>query len=197
MMERGSLRGRPFAILPGQYFDTETGLHQNWHRDYDPGIGRYLQSDPIGLRGGLSTYGYAYQNPGKFIDPMGLAGTTTHGLRRCSPGDSCETLMDKMNKLVDSLKERRQEMEGFSTTGQRWMDYTGHAIQIWQQNRMLEECQRLYSAHQPPCCDSAPQYDAFPLPAWRPPVYIDDETQQDLAAAAAMALAVPILLAAP
>ena len=41
--------------LPGQYFDAETGLHQNWNRDYAPGIGRYVQADPIGLAGELIT----------------------------------------------------------------------------------------------------------------------------------------------
>ena len=56
----------------GQYKDEETGLHYNYFRDYDPSLGRYLQSDPIGLYGGFNTYGFAYQNPVMNIDPYGL-----------------------------------------------------------------------------------------------------------------------------
>lgn len=59
--------------FPGQWFQAETGLHQNWHRDYDPTTGRYLQADPLGLVDGPSVYGYARQSPVRYTDPRGEA----------------------------------------------------------------------------------------------------------------------------
>jgi|GEM_PF-880733 len=60
--------------LPGQYFDEETGLHYNYRRFYDPITGRYIQSDPLGLQGGLNRFAYGDANPANVIDPMGLSG---------------------------------------------------------------------------------------------------------------------------
>ena len=57
--------------FPGQYFDAETGLHQNWHREYDPRIGRYVQSDPVGLMGGSNSYAYVEADPVTYTDETG------------------------------------------------------------------------------------------------------------------------------
>jgi RHS repeat-associated protein len=57
--------------FPGQYFDAETGLNYNYFRDYEPGTGRYVESDPIGINGGIDTYLYADANPLVTVDPNG------------------------------------------------------------------------------------------------------------------------------
>lgn len=58
--------------MAGQYNDAEVGVSYNYFRDYDPSTGRYVESDPIGLQGGLNTYGYVGGNPLSWADERGL-----------------------------------------------------------------------------------------------------------------------------
>ena len=58
--------------FPGQYYDSETGLHYNWNRFYDPDTGRYVTADPLGLDGGMNLYAYVGGDPVNGIDPFGL-----------------------------------------------------------------------------------------------------------------------------
>ena len=83
--------------LPGQYFDKETNLHYNYFRDYDPGIGQYVQSDPIGLNGGLNTYAYSYSNPLSWSDGFGLAPSNSQ---------KCRSLAKKIENLEKDIDKR-------------------------------------------------------------------------------------------
>ena len=76
----------PNLLFAGQYTDDESGLAYNRSRYYDPQSGCYLKSDPIGLLGGETPYGYV-DNPMDWLDPFGLA--------------VCSALKEKLQNVVD------------------------------------------------------------------------------------------------
>ena len=63
----------------GQVFDGQTGLHYNYYRDHDPATGRYIESDPIGLKGGINTFAYSRDVPDMLVYPSGLFTLRTVG----------------------------------------------------------------------------------------------------------------------
>ncbi|MBA3486232.1 MAG: RHS repeat-associated core domain-containing protein, partial [Lysobacter sp.] len=87
--------------FPGQRYDAATGLNYNYFRDgYEAATGRYSQPDPIGLRGGISVYGYVSNKPLTKFDPKGLLafGPTCSNAQRIF-------ISNEIVKLANDIKE--------------------------------------------------------------------------------------------
>ena len=74
--------------FPGQYFDQETGINYNNFRSYDPSTGKYVESDPLGLSGGMNSYAYVDGSPVSAFDFFGLLSTCYSGAPNCSGSGS-------------------------------------------------------------------------------------------------------------
>ena len=116
--------------LPGQWVEPGTGLYQNWHRDYDPSLGRYLQADPIGLAGGQSMYGYAYQNPMRFVDPEGLDGAWYDNLPSGYHMGGQPTMMDGYAAMIMSERDPQRQQDLIGEAGLAGAEVTANALLI-------------------------------------------------------------------
>ncbi|MEN9763869.1 MAG: hypothetical protein RI906_3695 [Pseudomonadota bacterium] len=102
-----------FALrFPGQYFDPESGLHDNYQRSFDPRTGRYLEPDPMGLAGGWNRYAYASGNPVLATDPLGLILFAFDGTGNSDPARAPDTLSNvaRLYSLYDA--SQRHYMSG-------------------------------------------------------------------------------------
>ena len=92
--------------FPGQWFQLESGLHYNWHRHYDPSLGRYTQPDPLGFVDGPSVYAYAGNSPLRYVDRLGLASGTGNGtLGNPTGGPTCPPKDDEDERCKKVRKE--------------------------------------------------------------------------------------------
>jgi RHS repeat-associated protein len=117
--------------FPGQYDDTESGFYQNGFRDYNPAWGRYLESDPIGLSGGINTFGYANGNPVTRFDPMG-----TQVYSEEERDDASPSIRMVMNQVNDRSEFYQQLSDYFSEIERGIRDQA-------ELNELLEEVNRL------------------------------------------------------
>jgi len=102
--------------FPGQRYDAASGLNYNYFRDYESTTGRYTQSDPIGLDGGISTYGYVHGSPLIYGDPFGLVNHSSGQWIDCGKG--CRIRIDFTFDSKTGRKTRHLHWECKNSEGE-------------------------------------------------------------------------------
>lgn len=140
---------------PGQYFDAETGLHYNFHRYYDPSLGRYLSSDPLGLLGGPDPQGYV-GNPLVEMDPLGLSGCGNSSRRgRNTSSSTTPSLVRRDTSPGGTLYEERAPGGRYSNSSRR--QAAGYTNPSHDHSAMRPLWQRAAASPEPPQLSRAQQ----------------------------------------
>ena len=137
--------------FPGQYFDAESGLHYNKMRDYNPITGRYVQHDPIGLKGGIELYGYVRSSPLRTIDPLGLSEHSGFSTSVSVGYDFITGSVDGMNEtLKDMLRNWDDSLGGLDRvrSQSRNLDNFGLLTGIWNAYQTLDSAIKAYRCGQ-------------------------------------------------
>ncbi len=125
--------------FPGQYYDSETGIHYNFYRYYNPETGRYITTDPIGFEGGFNLFVYVLNNPSGWIDPMGLNpykwGYCGPGYR-AGPGRECWPTDDPKYQCPPGYYKAGKEcfpktMDEYPCGAGRIDDGHGSCVKVW------------------------------------------------------------------
>ncbi|HEX7047248.1 MAG TPA: RHS repeat-associated core domain-containing protein [Gammaproteobacteria bacterium] len=112
--------------FPGQIFDSETNLHYNYFRSYDSSIGRYAQSDPIGLLGGINLYEYAAGRPTGMFDALGLSPSCSCSVVCASLPVTAMTFCSKTTICIDECNnEKRTRRYGWYVWGNKGFNIVG------------------------------------------------------------------------
>lgn len=121
--------------LPGQYFDSELAMNYNLNRYYDPKIGRYFKSDPIGLKGGINLYSYTENDPINKADPLGLDSPGCDSIPDSWEEPCIQECCAKHDECYDRNNCSSDTWNGCSK-GQHWMDW----VKCFKCNHNVKNC---------------------------------------------------------
>jgi RHS repeat-associated protein len=140
-------RRRSLKLVSAPCQDQETGTYYNYMRTYLPMVGRYGETDPIGLAGGINTFAYALNTPLKLTDALGLRSGGGGGGSECACKSFAERTWDRYrstSSIIDSTIDSVLPWPINSATGLATAVGGGAAARSYGGRTSLQEATRLW-----------------------------------------------------